>query len=58
VASRRAHTRTNQERPLVAPVPDPENIIRRGKYLQRKTSGSARASNPGVSTNTSSFIPK
>jgi hypothetical protein len=58
VASRRAHTRENQEGPLAAPVPDPEKIIRRGKSLQRQTSGSARASNPGISTNTSSFISK
>jgi hypothetical protein len=58
VASRRAHTRENQERPLAAPVPDPEKIIRSGKSLQRKTSRSARASNPGISRNTSSFVSK
>jgi hypothetical protein len=58
VAPRRAHTRENQERPLTTPVPDPEKIIRRGKALQRQTSKSARASNPGISTNTSSFISK
>jgi hypothetical protein len=58
VASRRAHTRANQERPLAAPVLDPEKIIRRGKGLQRQTSGSTRASNPSISTNTSSFISK
>jgi ribonuclease HI len=37
-------------------------ILRRSsegeKSLQRQTSGSARASNPGISTNTSSFISK
>jgi hypothetical protein len=58
VASRRAHTRSNQEGPLAAPVPDLEKIIRRGKSLQRQTSRSARASNLGISTNTSSFISK
>jgi hypothetical protein len=58
VAPRRAHTRENQERPLATPVPDPQKIIRRGKALQRKTSGSARASNRGISTNTYSFISK
>jgi hypothetical protein len=58
VAPRRAHTRANQERALVAPVPDPEKIIRRGKDLQRQTSGSTRESNTGISTNTSYVISK
>jgi hypothetical protein len=58
VAPRRAHTRENQERPLAAPVPDPEKIIRSGKSLQRQTSRSARASNPGISRNTSSFVSR
>jgi hypothetical protein len=58
VALRRAHTRENQERPLAAPVPDPEKIIRRGKYLQRQTSRYARACKLGISTNTSSFVSK
>jgi hypothetical protein len=58
VAPRRAHTRENQERPLATPVPDPEKIIRSGKALQRQTSGSARASKPGISRNTSSFVSR
>ena len=58
MAPRRAHTRENQERPLAAPVPDPEKIIRSGKALQRQTSRSARASNPGISRNTFSVVSK
>jgi hypothetical protein len=58
VALRKAHTRENQERPLVAPIPNPENIIRSGKALQRQTFGSARASKPGISRNTSSFVSR
>jgi hypothetical protein len=58
VAPRRAHTRANQERPLAAPVQDPEKIIRSGKALQRQTSRSTRASNPSISRNTSSFVSK
>jgi hypothetical protein len=58
VAPRRDHTSANQERPLAALVPDPEKIIRSGKALQRKTSISARASNLGISRNTSSFISR
>jgi hypothetical protein len=52
VASRRAHTTTNQERPLATLVPDPEKIIRSGKVVQRQTLRSARASRPGISRNT------
>ena len=58
MASRRAHTRANQERPLAAPVPYPEKIIKSGKYLQRQTSRYARASNLGISRNTSSFVSR
>jgi hypothetical protein len=58
VAPKRAHTRANQEGPLAAPVPDPEKIISRGKALQRQASGSAKTSNPGIQTDTSSFISK
>jgi ribonuclease HI len=58
VAPRRAHTRENQERPLATPVSDPEKIIRSGKALQRQTSRSARASRPGISRNTSSFVSR
>jgi hypothetical protein len=58
VAVRRAHTRKNQERPLAAPVPDPEKIIRSGKELQRQTFGSARAFKPGISRNTSPFVSR
>ena len=58
MAPKRAHTRANQEGPLAAPVPDPEKIISRGKSLQRKASGSAKTSNPGIQTDTSSFISK
>jgi hypothetical protein len=58
VASKRAHTRVNQEGPLAAPVPDPEKIISRGKALQRQASGFANTSNPGIQTDTSSFISK
>jgi hypothetical protein len=58
VARKRAHTRANQEGPLATPVPDPKKIIKRGKYLQRQTSGSARASNPGIPIDTSYFISK
>jgi hypothetical protein len=58
VAPRRAHTRENQERPLATPVSDPEKIIRSGKALQRQTSRSARASRPGISRSTSSFVSR
>jgi hypothetical protein len=58
VAPRRAHTRENQERPLTGPVLDPQKIIRSGKALQRQTSRSARASKPGISRNTSSFVSR
>jgi hypothetical protein len=58
VAPKRAHTRANQEGPLAAPVPDPEKIISRGKALQRQASRSAKTSNPGIQTDTSSFISK
>jgi hypothetical protein len=58
VALKRAHTRANQEGPLAAPVPDLENIISRGKALHRQDSGYAKTSNPGIQTDTSSFISK
>jgi len=58
VAPGRAHTRANQERPLATPVSEPEKIIRSGKALQRQTSISARASRPGISRNTSSFVSR
>jgi hypothetical protein len=58
VAPKRAHTRANQEGPLTTPVPDPEKIISKGKYLQRQASGSAKTSNSGIQTDTSSFISK
>jgi hypothetical protein len=58
VASKRAHTKANQERSLAASVPDPEKIIRSGKALQRKTFGSTRASKLGISRNTSSFVSR
>jgi hypothetical protein len=58
VAPKRAHTRENQEGPLVALVPDLEKIINRGKDLQRQASRSAKTSNPGIQTHSSSFIYK
>jgi hypothetical protein len=58
VAPRTYHTRENQERPLATPVPDSKKIIRSGKSLQRQTSRSIRASNLGISRNTSSFVSK
>jgi hypothetical protein len=58
VAPKRAHTRANQEGPLATPVPDPKKIISKGKYLQRQASESARTSNPGIQTDTTSFISK
>jgi hypothetical protein len=58
VAPKRAHTRVNQEGPLTTPVPDPEKIISKGKSLQRQASGSAKTSNSGIQTDTSSFISK
>jgi hypothetical protein len=58
VAPRRVHSRVNQEGPLATPVPDPEKIISKGKALQRQASGSAKTSNTGIQTDTSSFISK
>jgi hypothetical protein len=58
VAPRRPHTRENQERPLATPVSDPKKIIRSGKVLKRQTSRSTRASNPGISRNTYSFVSR
>jgi hypothetical protein len=58
VALKRAHTRAKQEGPLEAPVPNPEKIISKGKALQRQASGSVKTSNPGIQTDTSSFISK
>jgi hypothetical protein len=58
VALKRAHTRVNQEGPLATPVPDPEKIISRGKALQIQAFGSTKTSNPGIQTDTSSFISK
>jgi hypothetical protein len=58
VAPKRAHTRANQEGPLTTPVPDPEKIISKGKSLQRQASGSAKAVDSGIQTDTPSFISK
>jgi hypothetical protein len=58
VATKRAHTRANQEGPLAAPILDPEKIISRGKYLQIQASGYAKTSNPCIQIDTSSFISK
>jgi hypothetical protein len=58
VAPKRAHTRANQEGPLITPVPDPKKIISKGKYLQRQASRSAKKLNLGIQTDTSSFISK
>jgi hypothetical protein len=58
VAPKRAHTRVNQEGPLTTPVPDPEKIISKGKALQRQASGSARAVDSGIQTDTHPSISK
>ena len=58
MAPKRAHTRANKEGPLTTPVPDPEKIISKGKSLQRQASRSAKTSNSGIQTDTSSFISK
>ena len=59
MASRRAHTRENQERPLATPVADPEKIMRRGRALQRKTSRAARTSRSGILRGTASLsVPR
>jgi hypothetical protein len=58
VAPKRAHTRANQEGPLTTPVPDPEKIISKGKALQRQASGSARAVDSGIQTDTHPSISK
>ena len=58
MAPKRAHTRANQEGPLTTPVLDPEKITSKGKYLQRQAYGSAKTSNSGIQTDTSSFISK
>jgi hypothetical protein len=58
VAPKRAHTRANQEGPLTTPVPDPEKIISKGKYLQRQASESAKAIDSGIQTDPPSFISK
>jgi hypothetical protein len=58
VAPKRDHTGANQEGPLAAPVPDPEKIINRGKYLQRQASRYSKTSNTGIQIDTSSFISK
>ena len=58
MAPKRAHTRANQEGPLTTPVPDPEKIISKGKYLQRQDSRSAKTLNSGIQTDTSYFISK
>ena len=59
MAPRRDHTRENQERPLATPVADPKKIIRRGRALQRKTSGAARTYRSGILRGIASlFVPR
>jgi len=55
VASKRAHTRENPERPFKTPLSDPEKITRRGRYLQRQTSGAASTSRSGITRGTTSL---
>ena len=50
MAPKRAHTRANPEGPLTTSVPDPENIISKGKAFQKQASGSARAIDSGIPT--------
>jgi hypothetical protein len=58
VAPKRAHTRVNQEGPLTTPIPDPENMISKGKALQRQAFGSARAVDSGIQNDTHPSISK
>ena len=61
MASRRPSTRENPQRPPVTPFSDPENIIRRGRDLQRWTSrnsrGATSSTSIGVSLVTSNRTP-
>jgi len=59
VALKRAHTRANPKRPPATLVANLEKIIRRGRYLQRKTSREARTSRLGISRGINSLsIPR
>ena len=48
MASRRPSTKANPQRPPVAPVSNPEKIIRRGRDLQRQTSRVARGATSSI----------
>ena len=58
MAPKRAHTRENPEGPLTTSVPDPENIISKGKVVQRQASRSASAIDLGIPTDIHPSISK
>ena len=51
VASRRPSTRENPQGPPATPVSDPEEILRRARDSQRKTSNAAKEATSGISRN-------
>ena len=56
MASRRPSTRANPKGPLVTPVSDPEEILRKARDLLRQTSSAAQKATSGISTNISTII--
>ena len=49
MASRRPSTRANPQGPPVAPILDPEEILRRARVSLRQTSRAARGATSGIS---------
>ena len=49
MASRRPSTRENPKGPLVTPVSDPEEILRRARASLRQTSSAAKEATSGIS---------
>jgi len=43
------HTRRNSQKPRIDPVPDPKNIIKERKALQKGASGSCRSKQYSIS---------
>ena len=56
VASIGTSTRENPQRPPIAPISDPENIIRRGRASQRQASRSARGATSSTSRGISPIV--
>ena len=56
MASRRPSTRANPKGPLVTPVSDPEEILRRARDSLRQTSRAARGATSGISRGISVVI--